>query len=129
MFSWAGHLWDMLARNPVPRKFAFCTPLFRETAAVPPAPTVPMTEAAFWRTMRRLCREAQPEIRYKGLGNHSFRVEGMNVLVALGASPMMVAAKGRWQSGCFLYYGRTQALAVGDYTRQMARFCAQGRQY
>jgi hypothetical protein len=129
MFSWAGHLWDMHMRNPVRVVYQACTPLFRETAAVAPQPTVVMTEARFWCVMRTLCRGASPEIQYKKLGNHAFRVDSMNVMVALGASPMMVAAKGRWSSDCFLLYGRTQKVAMEDYTRRMVEFIANGKQY
>lgn len=129
MFSWAGHLWDLNMRNPVPEIYRVCTPMFRETAAVAPQPTVVMTEAAFWRVMRRLCREAEPVIQYKKLGNHAFRVDSMNVMVAMGASPMMVAAKGRWASDCFLLYGRTQKVAMEDYTRRMVEFVATAATY
>lgn len=129
LYSWAGILWDMRVRNPVRPEYAHYTPLFRETAAVAPCPTVVMTEATFWKQMRALCKGAEPEIQYKKLGNHAFRVDLMNVMVALGAGPMMVAAKGRWKSDCFLLYGRTQRLAMEEFTRRMVEFRAQGRKY
>ena len=42
---------------------------------------------------------------------------------------MLVAAKGRWQSDCFLLYGRTQAVKKEEYTKRMVQFCAEGRSY
>lgn len=129
LYSWAGQLWDMRMRNPVPRLYEHVTPLFRETSAVAPSPMVVMTEVTFWKQMRAMCKKAQPEIMYKRLGNHAFRVDSMNVMVALGAGPMMVAAKGRWKSDCFLLYGRTQKVAMEDYTRRLVEFRAQGRRY
>jgi len=129
LFSWAAHLWDMRMRNPVREVFQDCTPLFRETAAVLPQPTQVMTEVTFWKQMRAMCNQAVPMIMYKKLGNHAFRVDAMNLMVALGAGPMMVAAKGRWKSDCFLVYGRTQKVAMADFTKQMVEFRASGRQY
>ena len=119
LFAWETVLWAMLSLNPVPRAFAVMMPVFTETPFRKGVSVEAFREASFWAAMRTMCRLAIPEIEYKGLGNHCFRVFAMNMAVKLGAGPMIVAALGRWQSDCFLLYGRDHTDALQALARKM----------
>jgi hypothetical protein len=94
-------------------------PVFTETPFRKGVSEDAFREARFWAEMRAMCRLASPEIEYKELGNHCFRVLAMNMAVKLGAVPMIVAALGRWQSDCFLLYGRDHTDALQALARKM----------
>ena len=119
IFAWATVLWALLSMNPVPRRYASSTPVFTEEPFRPGGRVEALKESSFWAAMKVMCRTAKPEIQYTGLGNHCFRVYAMNMAVRMGASPMLVAALGRWQSDCFLLYGRDHTEALEGLAKRM----------
>ena len=58
-------------------------------------------------------------IRYKDLGDHCFRVGGVNRLQDIGAGPAEIMALGRWSSVVWQLYARRQRHGMRALTKRM----------
>lgn len=121
-------LWDLMTRNPVPRVFASCTPLFRMTAVLPPKLAAPLTQTAWANELKKLCRDARPQIPLildgKTLGGHCMRVAGCNFAKSLNATMLQLADKGRWARWSWVQaqgydYLRSDYQSVQELTKAM----------
>jgi hypothetical protein len=104
----------------VPTELTGVVPLFRERPVLPPATVGVLRATRFMSVMRQMCRAAQPEVWYTGLGMHCFRVGGCNRLIELGASVAQIMALGRWASACWELYGRRNSATLLQWSSRMA---------
>ena len=71
---------------------------------------------------KALIKAADPHghtIRYKDLGDHCFRVGGVNRLQDIGAGPAEIMALGRWSSVVWQLYARRQRHGMRALTKRM----------
>ena len=108
-----------MCRFPVPRSEAQVTPLFRQKRSGRGG-SERVTQSGFLSAVKKMCRAARPEIIYKGIGLHAFRVGGMNRLMDLGATAPQICALGRWESDCWRLYARRHRQMLVELTGRMA---------
>ena len=94
-------------------------PLFRRSRGFS---TSQVTAVQQQKLRRALIKAADPNghtIRYKDLGDHCFRVGGVNRLQDLGAGPAEIMALGRWSSTVWQMYARRQRHGMRALTKRM----------